>query len=163
DAPLRHRPYHDGGRGDHAALGLGARPVALPDLPRPDARGGRRARGDAGLRAVVGHPRPAAADPLAAVVVRGVQGAQPGRRAGAAPALVTGLDPSLGFAGYARTQLATTPARFVVAAAQALPLAPGTFDAVVSGLVLNFVPQPTLAVAEMCRVARAGGIVAAYV
>lgn len=36
-------------------------------------------------------------------------------------------------------------------------------DAVVSGLVLNFVPQPQRMVAEMARVTRAGGTVAAYV
>jgi hypothetical protein len=34
---------------------------------------------------------------------------------------------------------------------------------VVSGLVLNFVPQPRGAVIDMARVARAGGAVAAYV
>ncbi len=33
----------------------------------------------------------------------------------------------------------------------------------VSGLVLNFVPEPERAVSEMSRVARPGGIVAAYV
>jgi hypothetical protein len=34
---------------------------------------------------------------------------------------------------------------------------------VVSGFVLNFVPKPAPAVAEMVRVVRPGGIVAAYV
>ena len=38
-----------------------------------------------------------------------------------------------------------------------------TFDVVVSGLMINFVPQPEVAVAEMARVARPGGWVAAYV
>ena len=33
----------------------------------------------------------------------------------------------------------------------------------VSGLVLNFVPEPRRAIAEMARVARPGGTVAAYV
>ena len=37
------------------------------------------------------------------------------------------------------------------------------FDAVVSGLVLNFVHEPARAVREMTRVARPGGTVAAYV
>jgi SAM-dependent methyltransferase len=40
---------------------------------------------------------------------------------------------------------------------------PATFDAVVSGLVLNFVPEPDRAVSEMARVARRGGTVTAYV
>jgi SAM-dependent methyltransferase len=34
---------------------------------------------------------------------------------------------------------------------------------VVAGLVLNFVPEPWRAVAEMARVARPGGAIAAYV
>ena len=38
-----------------------------------------------------------------------------------------------------------------------------TFDAAVAGLVLNFVPNPTQAVAEIYRVLRAGGTGAAYV
>jgi len=38
-----------------------------------------------------------------------------------------------------------------------------SFDAAVSGLVLNFVPQPLRAVTEMARVVRPGGVVAAYV
>lgn len=38
-----------------------------------------------------------------------------------------------------------------------------SFDAVVSGLVLNFVPEPTRAVSELGRVARPSGTVAVYV
>ncbi len=44
-----------------------------------------------------------------------------------------------------------------------LPVASAALDCVVSGLVLNFVPDPAKAVAEMRRVARAGATVAAYV
>ena len=36
-------------------------------------------------------------------------------------------------------------------------------DVVVAGLVLNFVPDPVVALAEMRRVARPGGVIAAYV
>src|ERR687895_493226 len=54
-------------------------------------------------------------------------------------------------------------ARLVVADARRLPVGDDRFDAVVSGLVLNFVPDPALAVREMTRVARPGGRVAAYV
>jgi hypothetical protein len=39
----------------------------------------------------------------------------------------------------------------------------GQCDIAVSGLALNFVPQPSLAVHEMTRTVRAGGTVAAYV
>jgi SAM-dependent methyltransferase len=39
----------------------------------------------------------------------------------------------------------------------------GTMDAVVSGLVLNFIPDPTQALHEMARVTKPGGVVAVYV
>jgi SAM-dependent methyltransferase len=38
-----------------------------------------------------------------------------------------------------------------------------TFDAAVSGLMLNFIPQPKRAVAEMARVTRSGGVLGPYV
>lgn len=52
---------------------------------------------------------------------------------------------------------------FEIADAQRLPMGTATYDAVVSGLVLNFVPGLTLGMAEMVRVAQPGGTVAAYV
>ena len=79
------------------------------------------------------------------------------------PALVVGADPSAGFLAHARNQLASDRARFAAADARRLPLGDARFDAVVSGLVLNFVPDPALAVREMTRVALTGGRVAAYV
>jgi SAM-dependent methyltransferase len=78
------------------------------------------------------------------------------------PALVVGADPSLGFLADARARLGAQ-ARLVAADARRLPAGDARFDAVVSGLVLNFVPDPGLAVREMARAARAGGRVAAYV
>jgi SAM-dependent methyltransferase len=81
----------------------------------------------------------------------------------AAPVSVTGVDPSRGFVGAARSRLPGPEARFVVGDARRLPLAGARFDAAVSGLVLNFVPDPAAAVAEMARVTRAGGLLAAYV
>jgi SAM-dependent methyltransferase len=44
-----------------------------------------------------------------------------------------------------------------------LPFDRARFDAVVSGLVLNFVPDAAAAVAEIARVTRPGGLFAAYV
>lgn len=79
------------------------------------------------------------------------------------PAAVVGIDPSAGYLAYARERLADRPARFVVADARRLPVVDGRVDAVVSGLVLNFVPDPAQAVREMARVTRPGGRVAAYV
>jgi SAM-dependent methyltransferase len=79
----------------------------------------------------------------------------------ASPAEVTGVDSAEGFVEHAHT--AAPRARFMVADARELPFAADSFDAVVSGLVLNFVPDPARAVAEMTRTARPGGTVAAYV
>jgi len=81
----------------------------------------------------------------------------------ATPAKVEGLDPSAGFVEYARTRVTDARARFHVADARDTGLEGAVFDAVVAGLVINFVPQPEEAVAEMRRVARPGGAVAAYV
>jgi SAM-dependent methyltransferase len=79
------------------------------------------------------------------------------------PAAVVGLDPSAGFVAHARTRLGDPRARLLVADARRLPLAGAAVDAAVSGLVLNFVPDPGQAVREMARVTRPGGRVAAYV
>jgi SAM-dependent methyltransferase len=81
----------------------------------------------------------------------------------AAPTAVVGVDSSTGFIAYARRQAGADQIRFAAGDARALPLASATFDMVVSGLVLNFVPEPATAVAEMARVLRPGGGVAVYV
>ena len=76
---------------------------------------------------------------------------------------VKGIDPSAGFIEYARAKTADPHASFEVGDAQNLPVDTASFDAVVAGLVLNFVPQPSRAAAEMVRAAQPGGVVAAYV
>ena len=81
----------------------------------------------------------------------------------ASPREITGIDPSEGYITFARQQVRDRRVSFRLGDAQALPEAPASYDAVVAGLVLNFVPQPSRAVAEMQRVARVGGTVAAYV
>ena len=81
----------------------------------------------------------------------------------AAPAAVNGIDASSGFVAHAQARIADPRAAFQVADAQALPFEDGRFDAAVSGLVLNFVPQPPRMVAEMRRVVRRGGTVALYI
>jgi SAM-dependent methyltransferase len=81
----------------------------------------------------------------------------------AAPSAVLGVDPSPDFVAHAAAHLADPRAAFREGSAQDLPADDGTFDAVVSGLVLNFVPDPVAALAEMRRVTRPDGVVAAYV
>ena len=81
----------------------------------------------------------------------------------AAPAAVVGVDRSEGFVASARKRIGDPPVRFELGDAQALPVPSGAFDAVVSGLVLNFVPDPQRMLSEMARAARAGGTVALYV
>lgn len=81
----------------------------------------------------------------------------------AAPSAVRGIDRSDGFVAFVRAQVRDERASFEPGDAQELPVSSSTYDAVVSGLVLNFVPQPERMVAEMARAARPGGVVAVYV
>jgi len=78
-------------------------------------------------------------------------------------ARVTGIDRSTGFLAAARARAGGRRTRFAAGDAGALPLPGNRFDVVVSGLVLNFVPDPQRAAAELARVTMPGGIAAAYV
>jgi ubiquinone/menaquinone biosynthesis C-methylase UbiE len=80
-----------------------------------------------------------------------------------APDAVLGVDPSEGFVSHARRQVQDARAEFRLGDAQALPVPDAFFNAVASGLVLNFVPDEPKAAAEMRRAVRPGGTVAAYV
>ncbi len=79
-----------------------------------------------------------------------------------APRSLQGIEPSAGFLKTARERL---PASVVLQGGDgaALPLADDSVDNVVSGLVLNFMPDLQAALREMRRVTRPGGTVAAYV
>ena len=79
------------------------------------------------------------------------------------PGLVVGCDRSADYVAFAQQQTVDDHARFVVAALPDLPRRPDGFDAVVSGLVLNFLPAPADGVAAMVASTRHGGTVAAYV
>jgi SAM-dependent methyltransferase len=81
----------------------------------------------------------------------------------AEPKTVHGIDPSEDFVSSTRSRITDPRAEFSVADAQDLPGDAGAYDYTVSGLVLNFVPDPTVALAEMARVTRSGGCIAAYV
>jgi SAM-dependent methyltransferase len=81
----------------------------------------------------------------------------------ASPRSVIGVDPSDAFVAYASDHITSPAATFRVGDARELPVGDGSVDAAVSALALNFVPDPARAAAEMTRVTRPGGIVAAYV
>jgi SAM-dependent methyltransferase len=83
--------------------------------------------------------------------------------AGCQPAAVLGVDPSAGFLDHLGGRVDDPRLELRQAGAGALPVPTGSVDYVVSGLALNFMPELGRAAAEMRRVCRAGGTVAAYV
>lgn len=76
---------------------------------------------------------------------------------------ILAIDASDAFIAFAQQTHQDTRLRFQVGDARKLPAETGYFDVVVSGLALNFIPAPQVALAEMVRTTRAGGIVALYV
>ena len=81
----------------------------------------------------------------------------------ARPEAVKGVDASEGFIEAASRAISTPRADFAACDARALCVRSGSYDVAVSGLCLNFVPEPEQAVAEMVRAVRPGGTVATYV
>lgn len=81
----------------------------------------------------------------------------------AEPATIHAVDRAPEFVAVARQQVPDPRVQFDIADARTLPVETAAFDAVVSGLVLNFVPEPHVAVRDMVRATRDGGVVAAYV
>ena len=78
-------------------------------------------------------------------------------------ARITGLDFSSAYVGHARQQIVLPRVEFMVGDVCALPFPDGSFDRVLSLLVLHFVPQSEKAIAELRRVARSGATVGAAV
>ncbi|MEO8553870.1 MAG: class I SAM-dependent methyltransferase [Kofleriaceae bacterium] len=76
---------------------------------------------------------------------------------------IEGIDLSPAYVEFATKQHAEAHVHFAVGDAQHLTFPDATFDAAVSMLVLNFVPDPGLALREMKRVTKPGGTLAAAV
>jgi trans-aconitate methyltransferase len=76
---------------------------------------------------------------------------------------VHGIDPSAGYLALAREQVRDPRARFDLGDARHLSVESARHDAVVSALVLNFIPDLPAGMAQMAGAVRAGGMVAGYV
>jgi len=81
----------------------------------------------------------------------------------AQPSSVIASDQSASFVAHAHRHVVDPRVSHVAAAADALPRRTGGFDVIVSGLVLNFIPDPSAALTAMRERVRPGGSVAAYV
>lgn len=79
-----------------------------------------------------------------------------------APKDVRGVDPSEGQLAFARTRPCAHLAQFQQGDAMKLPFQDDNFDMATMALVLFFVPEPAKGIAEMVRVVKPGGTVAAY-
>lgn len=73
------------------------------------------------------------------------------------PKKVVSIDSSDVFINHAKQSITDPRVLFQVGMAEALELESKSVDTVVSGIMLNFVPQPKTAIAEMIRVAKPGG------
>jgi trans-aconitate methyltransferase len=79
------------------------------------------------------------------------------------PESIVAVDKAEGFVSQARRNHTDPRVSFETADASQLPWDRAKFDATVSGLVLNFVPDYKAVTKEMARVTKPGGKVAAYV
>lgn len=84
-------------------------------------------------------------------------------RSRAEPLVVSGIDRSTAMVAYAAGALDDELIDLEVADAVRLPYEDGLFDVVVSGLVLDVLPDPVAALREQSRVLAPYGVVAAYV
>jgi SAM-dependent methyltransferase len=72
---------------------------------------------------------------------------------------IVGIDPSKGFIDYARSHKSSPRVTFESGDAQSLRYPDASFDRCLALLILNFIPDPPKAAAEMRRVTRSGGVV----
>ena len=78
------------------------------------------------------------------------------------PSKIISIDSSEEFISYAKKILNNPVIKFDVEKAESLNIESGSIDAIVSGLVLNFIPQREVAIREMMRVAKPGGTIGIF-
>jgi ubiquinone/menaquinone biosynthesis C-methylase UbiE len=78
------------------------------------------------------------------------------------PKAIFSIDSSGEFIAHAQQSITNPIVRFQVGLAQALELESNSVDAVVSGIMLNFVPHPKTAIKEMIRVTKPGGSIGIF-
>lgn len=76
---------------------------------------------------------------------------------------IVGIEPSEEYVAYAKAQVPNATVHFEVGNAQQLAFADAEFDASLSLLVFNFIPDPRKALAELRRVTRPGGQICAAI
>ncbi len=81
----------------------------------------------------------------------------------ASPRYIVGTDSSNEYVGYLRQHLTDLRLCFDIGDAQELHFYDEFYDNAVAGLLLNFLSEPRQAIAEMARVTKTEGTVAAYV
>ena len=79
------------------------------------------------------------------------------------PKEIIAIDSSGDFISQAQRSITHPTVHFRLGLAQSLDLDSNSMDAVVSGLVLNFIPQPKDAILEMMRVTKPGGKIGVFV
>jgi trans-aconitate methyltransferase len=79
------------------------------------------------------------------------------------PEEIIAVDSSSDFISYAQRSISDPRVYFRVGQAQSLDLDSNPVEAVVSGLVLNFIPQPEAAIAGMMRATKPGGQIGGFV
>lgn len=79
-----------------------------------------------------------------------------------APASVVGIDVSPQQINFARQHRCKPSVTFQTGDAMSMPFPDATFEVVVCGLGLNYVPNPVQALKEFCRAGTPGGTIAVY-
>ena len=81
----------------------------------------------------------------------------------AAPGAISAVDPSEAQIAFAQGKSIAADVNFRHGDVMALPFDDDAFDVAVMALVIQYVPDRTKAMSELCRVVRPGGTIAAYV